>query len=74
MQPGDVPDTYADVDQLIKDVNYRPETRFRMASSGLLRGTGSITGLMGGGFGLFINLTSNLYLSGQRWYKVHLTC
>ena len=26
MQPGDVPDTYADVDQLIKDVNYKPET------------------------------------------------
>ena len=26
MQPGDVPDTYADFDQLIKDVNYKPET------------------------------------------------
>ncbi len=26
MQPGDVPDTYADVDQLIQDVNYKPET------------------------------------------------
>lgn len=26
MQPGDVPDTYADVDALIKDVNYQPGT------------------------------------------------
>lgn len=26
MQPGDVPDTYADVDALIKDVNYKPAT------------------------------------------------
>jgi UDP-glucuronate 4-epimerase len=26
MQPGDVPDTYADVDALIKDVNYKPST------------------------------------------------
>ncbi len=26
MQPGDVPDTYADVDQLMQDVNYKPET------------------------------------------------
>ncbi len=26
MQPGDVPDTYADVDALIKDVNYKPTT------------------------------------------------
>jgi UDP-glucuronate 4-epimerase len=26
MQPGDVPDTYADVDQLIQDVNYKPQT------------------------------------------------
>ncbi len=26
MQPGDVPDTYAVVDQLIKDVHYKPET------------------------------------------------
>ena len=26
MQPGDVPDTYADVDALIKDVNYKPNT------------------------------------------------
>jgi UDP-glucuronate 4-epimerase len=26
MQPGDVPDTYADVDQLMKDVGYRPGT------------------------------------------------
>lgn len=27
MQPGDVPDTYADVDALVKDVGYRPTTR-----------------------------------------------
>ena len=26
MQPGDVPDTYADVDALIKDVDYKPST------------------------------------------------
>ncbi len=26
LQPGDVPDTYADVEALVKDVNYRPET------------------------------------------------
>ena len=26
MQPGDVPDTYADVDQLMQDVNYKPQT------------------------------------------------
>jgi len=26
LQPGDVPDTYADVEDLIKDVNYRPDT------------------------------------------------
>jgi UDP-glucuronate 4-epimerase len=26
MQPGDVPDTYADVEQLVKDVGYRPQT------------------------------------------------
>ncbi len=26
MQQGDVPDTYADVDALIKDVNYKPDT------------------------------------------------
>ncbi len=26
LQPGDVPDTYADVDALVKDMNYRPST------------------------------------------------
>ena len=26
MQPGDVPDTYADVDALVADVGYRPDT------------------------------------------------
>ena len=26
MQPGDVPDTYADVDDLIAEVGYRPST------------------------------------------------
>ncbi len=26
LQPGDVPDTYADVEQLISDVHYKPET------------------------------------------------
>jgi UDP-glucuronate 4-epimerase len=27
MQPGDVPDTYADVDDLVRDFDYRPDTR-----------------------------------------------
>ena len=26
MQPGDVPDTWADVDDLVADVGYRPDT------------------------------------------------
>ena len=26
MQPGDVPATYADIDALIKDVGFKPET------------------------------------------------
>ncbi|MFT5314015.1 MAG: UDP-glucuronate 4-epimerase, partial [Paraglaciecola sp.] len=26
LQPGDVPDTYADVEALVNDVGYRPET------------------------------------------------
>ena len=26
LQPGDVPDTYADVEALVKDVGYKPET------------------------------------------------
>ena len=26
LQPGDVPDTYADVDALIKDIHYQPAT------------------------------------------------
>ncbi len=26
MQPGDVPDTYADVDALMNDVNFKPDT------------------------------------------------
>ena len=27
LQPGDVPDTYANVDALVKDVDYKPQTR-----------------------------------------------
>ena len=27
LQPGDVPDTYADVDDLVRDMNYQPKTR-----------------------------------------------
>jgi UDP-glucuronate 4-epimerase len=27
LQPGDVPDTYADVEDLVRDVGYRPQTR-----------------------------------------------
>jgi UDP-glucuronate 4-epimerase len=26
LQPGDVPDTYADVDDLLRDVDYQPNT------------------------------------------------
>ena len=26
LQPGDVPDTYADVEDLVRDVDYRPDT------------------------------------------------
>jgi UDP-glucuronate 4-epimerase len=26
LQPGDVPDTYADVDALVEDVGYKPDT------------------------------------------------
>jgi UDP-glucuronate 4-epimerase len=26
LQPGDVPDTYADVEDLVRDVGYKPET------------------------------------------------
>ena len=26
LQPGDVPDTYADVSELVEDLDYRPET------------------------------------------------
>ena len=26
LQPGDVPDTYADVDDLVRDVGYKPAT------------------------------------------------
>ena len=29
MQPGDVPVTFADVDELINDVDFRPETAIR---------------------------------------------
>ena len=30
MQPGDVPDTYADVEDLVADVDYRPNTRIEV--------------------------------------------
>ncbi len=30
MQPGDVPDTYADVDDLVRDFDYRPDTRIEV--------------------------------------------
>ncbi|MCV2886004.1 NAD-dependent epimerase [Aestuariibacter sp. AA17] len=29
LQPGDVPDTYADVEALVEDVNYRPQTTIK---------------------------------------------
>src|SRR5690606_21088080 len=37
LQPGDVPDTYADVDALIKDVNYKPETRVETGIANFVR-------------------------------------
>ena len=27
LQPGDVPDTYANVDDLVRDMDYKPNTR-----------------------------------------------
>ena len=33
LQPGDVPDTYADVDQLIMDVGYKPQTKIEVGVS-----------------------------------------
>ena len=33
LQPGDVPDTFADVDDLARDVGYRPRPRSRRASA-----------------------------------------
>ncbi len=29
LQPGDVPDTYADVSDLVEDFNYKPETSIK---------------------------------------------
>ena len=44
MQPGDVPETYADVDDLARDVGFRPSTRWRRASRASWRGTAIFTG------------------------------
>ena len=40
LQPGDVPDTWADVDDLLRDVGYRPGDAGRGRASG-----GSSTGI-----------------------------
>ncbi|PCJ15280.1 MAG: capsular biosynthesis protein CpsI [Gammaproteobacteria bacterium] len=37
LQPGDVPDTYADVDALIKDVNYKPSTKVEQGIAEFVR-------------------------------------
>jgi UDP-glucuronate 4-epimerase len=37
LQPGDVPDTYANVDALIKDVNYRPSTPIETGIANFVR-------------------------------------
>ena len=41
MQPGDVPATYADVDDLVRDVGFEPARRSKSASSGSWSGTGA---------------------------------
>jgi UDP-glucuronate 4-epimerase len=33
LQPGDVPDTYADVEALVEDVGYKPDTTIALHSS-----------------------------------------
>lgn len=37
MQPGDVPDTYADVDALIRDVDYKPSTSIEVGVENFVR-------------------------------------
>ncbi len=37
LQPGDVPDTYADVDALVKDVDYRPSTPIETGVANFVR-------------------------------------
>jgi UDP-glucuronate 4-epimerase len=47
MQPGDVPATYADVDDLAKDFDYRPDTSLEFGISRFVewyRGYYKITG------------------------------
>ena len=41
MQSGDVPETKADVDDLTRDVGFRPATPFEEGAAGLPRGTGN---------------------------------
>jgi UDP-glucuronate 4-epimerase len=33
LQPGDVPDTYANIDDLVKDFNYKPKTSVEVGVS-----------------------------------------
>ena len=37
IQPGDVPDTFADVDDLVKDFNYKPSTSIEMGVAKFIR-------------------------------------
>jgi hypothetical protein len=43
IQPGDVPATYADVEDLMRDVDFGPRQRSRMVSRGLRNGIMTIT-------------------------------
>jgi len=37
LQPGDVPDTYANVDNLVKDFNYKPSTSINVGVSNFIK-------------------------------------
>jgi UDP-glucuronate 4-epimerase len=45
LQPGDVPDTYADVESLVEWVDYKPSVPVEEGWPGLWSGIGGITAL-----------------------------
>ena len=45
MQPGDVPETYADVADLMREVGFRPSTPIEEASTGSSAGFATITSI-----------------------------